>query len=263
MDFLNRIIESKRVRLEREKSLKPLSEVRFEASRRREHAQAHALAAALEKTDRVNIIAEFKRRSPSKGEIRPNADPVAMATAYAAGGAAAISVLTEEDYFAGSVADLNTVREATALPILRKDFIFDDYQAYQSAAAGADALLLIVASLEDDALLRLRLITEDELGMDALVEVHDEAELMRATRAGAKMIGVNNRDLKTFDVSLETSVRLAAAAPPRALLISESGIESAGRIKMLQAVGYRGFLIGERLMRADDPEALLKEFAHV
>jgi indole-3-glycerol phosphate synthase len=212
---------------------------------------------ALEQNDRVNIIAEFKRRSPSKGEIRRNADPVAIAKTYHLGGAAAVSVLTEEDYFAGSLDDLRAVRQAVPLPILRKDFVFDEYQVYESAAAGADALLLIVAALDDETLARLCTITEDELEMDALVEVHTADELGRAVQAGAQVIGVNNRDLSTFEVSLETSVQLASAAPKDTFLISESGIESADDIQRLRALSYRGFLIGETLMRADDPEELL------
>src|SRR2546429_9100831 len=184
-----------------------------------------------------------------------------MAKRYELGGAAAVSVLTEEDYFDGSLDDLCAVRQATSLPILRKDFVFDEYQIYESAAAGADALLLIVAALDDDTLARLRTITEDELGMDALVEVHTAEELDRAVEAGAQVIGVNNRDLSTFEVSLETSVQLASAAPKDTVLISESGIGSADDIQRLRGLGYRGFLIGETLMRADDPKELLAKFS--
>ena len=257
MDILSQIIDKKKLRLAAGKSLKPLAEVHSEAMRSRHTAPRHALMTALEQNDRVKIIAEFKRRSPSKGEIRRNADPAGIAKRYELGGAAAVSVLTEEDYFDGSLDDLRAVRQATSLPILRKDFVFDEYQVYESAAAGADALLLIVAALDDDTLARLRTITEDELGMDALVEVHTEEELGRAMQAGARVIGVNNRDLSTFEVSLETSVQLASAAPKDTLLISESGIGSADDIERLRGLGYRGFLIGERLMRVDDPEELL------
>jgi indole-3-glycerol phosphate synthase len=263
MDVLAQIVDRKKLRLAAAKSLKPPAEMHGEAMRSRAAAPRHALMTALEQNDRVNIIAEFKRRSPSKGEIRRNADPVAIAKTYHLGGAAAVSVLTEEDYFAGSLDDLRAVRQAVPLPILRKDFVFDEYQVYESAAAGADALLLIVAALDDDTLVRLREITEDELGMDALVEVHTAEELGRAKQAGSRVIGVNNRDLSTFEVSLETSVQLASVAPRDTFLISESGIGSVDDIERLRGLGYRGFLIGERLMRADEPEKLLAQFTLV
>jgi len=257
MDILAQIVDRKKLRLAAAKSLKRLAEVRSKAMRSRGTAPRHALMTALDQNGRVNIIAEFKRRSPSKGEIRRNADPADLTKAYQLGGAVAVSVLTEEDYFAGSLDDLRAVRQAVPLPILRKDFIFDEYQVYESAAA--DALLLIVAALDDDTLVRLRTITEDELGMDALVEVHTAEELGRAVQAGARVIGVNNRDLSTFEVSLETSVQLASAAPGDTFLISESGIGSADDIERLRGLGYRGFLIGELLMRADDPRELLSQ----
>ncbi len=261
MDILSQIIETRKVRVASAKKLRPLAELRGDAMRVREMSARHPLRDALTQNERINIIAEFKRRSPSKGEIRRNADPVAITKTYQLGGAVAVSVLTEEDYFAGSLDDLRAVRLAIPLPILRKDFVFDEYQVYESAAAGADALLLIVAALDDDRLARLRTITEDELGMDALVEVHTAEELGRAVQAGARVIGVNNRDLSTFEVSLETSVQLATAAPQDTFLISESGIGSVEDIERLRALGYRGFLIGETLMRADDPEELLAKFS--
>jgi indole-3-glycerol phosphate synthase len=171
-----------------------------------------------------------------------------------------MSVLTEEDYFSGSLEDLRAAKSIIDLPVLRKDFIVDEYQVYESAAAGADAVLLIVAALDGDALLRLRRLAEDEIGMDALVEVHDRDEMQRAAACGAKLIGVNNRNLHTFDVSLETSLSLASAAPKDAVLISESGLKTASDLSRLRDAGYRGFLIGESLMRSDDPEAALREF---
>jgi indole-3-glycerol phosphate synthase len=210
--------------------------------------------------DGINVIAEFKRRSPSKGMIREGADPIEIARAYQAGGAVAMSVLTEEDYFAGSLEDLRQVKATVDLPVLRKDFIVDEYQVYESAAAGADALLLIVAALDDELLLRLRRLAEDELQMDALVEVHTSEEMRRAAACGAKLIGVNNRDLRTFEVSLETSLSLAREAPSEALLISESGLKTSDDLQRLRDAGYRGFLIGETLMRADDPAAALRSF---
>jgi indole-3-glycerol phosphate synthase len=208
----------------------------------------------------VNIIAEFKRASPSKGEIRAGASVAETVRAYERGGATAVSVLTEEDYFRGSLRDLQEAKACTRLPVLRKDFVFDEYQVFESAAAGADALLLIVAALEDDVLGSLLRVTE-ELGLDALVEVHTAAELERATVAGAHIVGVNNRDLRTFDVSLQTSIELAGRAPAGMLLVSESGLRGAGDVDRLRACGFRAFLVGETLMRAENPEAALRYLA--
>jgi indole-3-glycerol phosphate synthase len=260
MNLISEIVSSKRRRVDQAKRLVPLEQMRALASEARESAQTPALRKALSAESKINIIAEFKRRSPSKGEIRPDADPLIIARAYESAGASAVSVLTEEDYFGGSLDDLRAVRETISVPILRKDFIFDEYQVYESAAAGADALLLIVAALDDEELVRLRRIAEDELGMDALVEVHTPDEMKRATACDAKIIGVNNRDLQTFTVSLETSVQLAPMASKGSVLISESGIASAADIRRLRSVGYRAFLIGESLMRADDPGELLRSF---
>ena len=241
MNVLSEIIARKRERIREAKT----------------RARPHAFVGALQ-TDGINIIAEFKRRSPSKGMIREGANPIDIARAYQAGGAVAMSVLTEEDYFAGSLDDLRQVKATVDLPVLRKDFIVDMYQVYESYAAGADAILLIVAALDDELLLRLRQLAEDELQMDALVEVHTSDEMRRAAACGAKLIGVNNRDLRTFEVSLETSVRLAREAPSEALLISESGLNHAADLQRLRDAGYRGFLIGETLMRAYDPAMALR-----
>ena len=256
MDFLFEIIKVKRQRVEAAKAKLPIERLRGVTQSR---SRPHRLRAALLDTSRPNIIAEFKRRSPSKGQINPKADPIRMAQIYEAAGAAAISVLTEEDHFAGSLEDLAEIRDAASLPVLRKDFIVDEYQVYESAAAGADALLLIVAALDDETLTRLRTITEDELGMDALVEVHSEEEMARAKATGARIIGVNNRDLRTFAVSTDTSVALAHLAPPDAILVSESGLDPA-EVRELRKVGYRGFLVGEALMRADDPAQTIRDF---
>jgi len=243
MNVLSEIIAKKRERVREAKS----------------RANPHAFRSALQK-DGINIIAEFKRRSPSKGMICDGANPVEIARAYQAGGAVAMSVLTEEDYFAGSLDDLRQVKAAVDLPVLRKDFIVEDYQVYESAVAGADAILLIVAALDDELLARLRSLAEDELQMDALVEVHTSDEMKRAAACGAKLIGVNNRDLRTFEVSLDTSLRLAREAPADAVLISESGLKNSDDLRRLHDAGYRGFLIGETLMRAEDPERALRSF---
>jgi indole-3-glycerol phosphate synthase len=257
VDILSQIILAKRQRLAAAKGAQPVAQLREQALELRELVASHAFKDALKSTQRLNIISEFKRRSPSKGLIRADADPVRMSLEYEQGGAVAVSVLTEEDYFDGLLADLRAVRQAIKLPILRKDFIFDEYQVWESAAAGADALLLIVAALTDKDLRSLRELAEEELGMDALVEVHSSDELKRAVVAGATLVGVNNRDLRTFNVSLETSVTLAREAPAGVTLISESGLRNSVDLRRLQASGYQGFLIGETLMRAERPgEAL-------
>lgn len=260
MDLLAEIIAQKRRRVIAASKVVSLVEMRAEAEQTRANAGAHVLSSRLSDNSKINIIAEFKRRSPSKGQIRSDANPVVIGKAYESAGAAAVSVLTEEDYFDGSLDDLHAVRQAISLPILRKDFIFGEYQVYESAAAGADALLLIVATLNDEALVRLRRVTEDELGMDALVEVHTAEEMRRAGECGAKLVGVNNRDLRTFEVSLDTSIQLAPMAPAGAVLVSESGIASIEDIRRLRGYGYKGFLVGEALMKADDPGLVLRNF---
>lgn len=252
MSFLSEIIERKRQRVEAAKQFSPARES-FEI-----HANSHRFRQALLR-DGINIIAEFKRRSPSKGPIRADADLNEVVQNYAAGGAAAISVLTEEDYFSGSLDDLRAVKSSVDLPVLRKDFVFDEYQVYESAAAGADAVLLIVAALDDETLVRLRTLIEDELGMDALIEVHTGEEMQRAIACGANLIGVNNRNLHTFEVSLDTSLSLAKQAPPDTLLISESGLNNSTDLARLRDAGYRGFLIGESLMRSENPERALND----
>lgn len=260
MDFLTEIMALKRERLLEASERCPLEALRARAlERRAAAARTHALRAALKEGAGLNVIAEFKRASPSKGLINGVARPAEVALKYEAGGACAVSVLTEEDRFRGSLEDLSRVREAVRLPVLRKDFIFDEYQLYEAAEAGADALLLIVAALDDGTLARLRSITEEELGMDALVEVHTREELRRAALCGAGLIGVNNRNLHSFEVSLETSVELAKLAHEGATLVAESGLRAAQDLRRLRELGYKGFLIGETLMKASDPEEALRE----
>jgi indole-3-glycerol phosphate synthase/phosphoribosylanthranilate isomerase len=221
-----------------------------------------SFAQAVSQPGRVNLIAEFKRRSPSRGVIREDMHPVNAAQAYEIGGAAALSVLTEEQFFGGSLQDLSEARAATFLPTLRKDFVVDPYQVWEAWYAGADAVLLIVAALDDAALGRL-LGVAGEVGIDALVEVHDRAELERALRAGARLVGVNNRDLRTMDVSLETGLELAELIPDDVIAVAESGIRGPGELRMLREAGYDAFLVGEHLMLAPDPaaavEALIRE----
>jgi indole-3-glycerol phosphate synthase len=257
MNILTEIIAKKRERIIAAQQEVPLVQMRQQAQDTRREAKPHALSSAL-RAEGINIIAEFKRRSPSKGTIRANANLTHIVQSYETGGAGAISVLTEEDYFDGSLDDLRAVTSAVKLPVLRKDFVIDEYQVYESATVGADAILLIVAALDDETLSHLRRLAEDGLQMDALVEVHTSDEMTRAKAAGATLIGVNNRDLRTFSVSLETSLSLAREAPSNALLISESGLHSSTDLQRLRAAGYHGFLIGETLMRADDPAGMLR-----
>jgi indole-3-glycerol phosphate synthase len=203
------------------------------------------------------VIAELKRRSPSKGEIRRDFDPVAIARAYEAGGAAALSVLTDERYFGGSLAVLESVRRATRLPLLRKDFVLDAYQIDEARVAGADAVLLIVAALPAAEIGRLREHAAS-LGLDVLVEVHDEAELDVAKGAGADLIGINNRDLRTFHTDLAVTERLAPRVPEGALVVAESGIFGREDVARLQRAGAAAFLVGESLMREADPGLALR-----
>jgi indole-3-glycerol phosphate synthase len=258
VSFLEEIIATKRHQVDVAKQVVSLDQLRERAFESRARASSHRLSAALA-GDGVNIIAEFKRKSPSKGVIRADVHPRTMSSSYEKGGAVGISVLTEENYFSGSEDDLREVKSAVNVPVLRKDFLFDEFQIYESAVAGADALLLIVAALSDESLRSLRRVTEDDLGMDALVEVHDASEMEMAVAAGAKLIGVNNRNLHTFEVSLSTSLELACKAPEDSVLISESGLNNAADLALLRGAGYAGFLIGESLMRAEDPELALKD----
>jgi indole-3-glycerol phosphate synthase len=258
VDILANIIDSKRTRIETALTRVPLSEMRDRALTARGLAPAHRFLRRLSE-DSINIIAEFKRRSPSKGVIREGCSAREIARLYESGGAAAISVLTEEDFFDGSLDDLSTVRRTVSLPVLRKDFIVDEYQIFESVVAGADAILLIVAALDNQRLEQLRRLAEDELGLDALVEVHTKEEILRAEDCGARLIGVNNRNLKTFEVSLETSVALAAIAPAETVLVAESGLQSHSDLSRLQQVGFKGFLVGEALMRASSPDHALRE----
>jgi indole-3-glycerol phosphate synthase len=213
---------------------------------------------ALATRNRVNVIAECKRRSPSKGVLAHVYDPVAIARQYERGGAVAISVLTEPTFFDGSLDHLQAVRRAVSLPLLRKDFIVDEYQLFEARAAGADAILLIAAALEQRDLVRLRACASN-LGLASLVEVHDETELARAVDAGARIIGVNNRNLRTLKVDVEASYRIAAAMPRDSVAVSESGLQSRADLERLAAAGYRAFLIGERFMTDPDPEGAIRQ----
>ncbi len=205
----------------------------------------------LSKSDNIHIIAEIKKASPSAGVIREDFNPVEIAKTYEANGASAISILTDNKFFQGDIEFLSKVKESTTIPILRKDFIIDMYQIYQSRAYGADAILLIAAILSKAELNSL-LVLAHTLGLDCLVEVHSEDDLNKAIAIGASIIGINNRDLKTFKVDLNTTIRLAKKVPPSKILVSESGIRDFGHISMLKNAGVNAFLVGEILMRTQD-----------
>lgn len=259
-NFLSEIVARKRQVMEMFRANSPIDRLHAQAIEVRKNAATHRLRQALgSASPAVKIIAEFKRASPSGGIIRSDLSPADVARYYEDGGACAISVLTNEEYFGGSLEDLSAVRSSTHLPILRKDFIVDAIQVYEAAIAGADAILLIVAALDDAPLGKLLNLTEDELGLDALIEVHTSDELRRALTTGAKIIGVNNRNLQTLEVSIRTSEQLIARAPKDTVMISESGLRDPEQLRWLRALGFHGFLIGEHLMRAKNPATALRD----
>ncbi|MGF1664940.1 MAG: indole-3-glycerol phosphate synthase TrpC [Acidimicrobiia bacterium] len=247
--MLEPILETTRARLG---VLPPIAEL---VARSADAPPVRDLVAALAASG-LGIIAEVKRRSPSRGPLALDLDPVERAGAYERGGAAAVSVLTEPDHFAGSDADLMAVRASVSLPVLRKDFTLTAAQIWEARAIGADAILLIVAAL-DDAILRSLLDTADEVGVAALVEVHDESEAERALQAGARIVGVNNRDLTTFHVDLATSERLAPILSGCEVTIAESGILKPADAARMAAAGYDAVLVGESLVRSGDPATAL------
>ena len=207
---------------------------------------------SLMSDDLVGVIAEVKRRSPGAGAIRPKLNPVSLATDYESSGAVALSILTDTEYFGGSLKDLREVREFVGLPILRKDFIIDESQIYESIVSGADAILLIVSVLDDEQLRDYREMAEG-LGMAALIEAHDLSEVERGLSAGASLLGINNRNLKTFDTNLKTTIDLIREIPPEVVLVSESGVHSKEDVSMLGDGGVDAVLVGESLLRKDDP----------
>jgi indole-3-glycerol phosphate synthase len=244
--ILDRIVEKRVERIELAKQVTPFHTLLEQCSKG--EFKHRSFREALSRTGSTNIIAEIKKQSPSKGHIREDFNHLEIARQYAQAGAAAMSVLTEEDFFGGSLNYLREIHERVELPLLRKDFIIDEYQIYEAALSGASAILLITAILDDE-LMTAFIKCAADLTLDALVEVHTEAEMRRAVQSDAKIIGVNNRDLTTFNVDLETSIRLAPLAPPDVILVSESGLTAGEDIRKLKAVGYQAFLIGEHFMR--------------
>ncbi len=224
--------------------------------------QGGLFRAALHDGARLNVIAECKRRSPSRGVLRADYDPVALAMAYERAGAAAVSVLTEPTFFDGALDHLAAVRRAVRLPLLRKDFIIDAYQLLEARANGADAVLLIVAALSDDRLAALHAEAQ-ALGLAALVEVHDPAEIERALSAGAEIVGVNSRNLRTLEVDRDAALRATAQIPSHVVAVCESGLRSQEDLLRWRGLGYHAFLVGERLMTSADPEAALRDLVTI
>ena len=254
MGMLEELVDSAREGAARRSAEVPLEELAKQlASRPEQRPFREALV-----RPGLSLIAEFKRRSPSAGEISDGATPAEVARSYEQGGAAALSVLTEEAHFGGSLDDLREARAACVLPVLQKDFIVDRYQLYEAAVAGADAVLLIVAALDDDQLARL-LDEAHGLDLDCLVEIHDEPELERALEVDAEVLGINNRDLADFSVDVQTTFELMPDVPAGKTVVSESGIAERATLEELERVGVDAVLIGEALMRAEDPEAKIRE----
>ena len=247
MNILEKIIETKSLEVKNlKRHLKNLLLESEEVSPPRDFLNS------LMSDDSVGVIAEVKRRSPGAGAIRPKLNPVSLATDYESSGAVALSILTDTKYFGGSLKDLREVRDFVGLPILRKDFIIDESQIYESLVSGADAILLIVGVLDDEQLRDYREMAES-LGMAALIEAHDLSEVERGLSAGASLLGINNRNLKTFDTNLKTTIDLVREIPPEVVLVSESGVHSKEDVSMLGEAGVDAVLVGESLLRKDDP----------
>ncbi|MGD9298409.1 MAG: indole-3-glycerol phosphate synthase TrpC [Thiohalocapsa sp.] len=257
-DILKRIVSRKADEVaerKRQRPLDALSAALRDASPTRGFADALAARIAA---GQAGVIAEIKRASPSKGLLRPDFRPGEIAASYARGGAACLSVLTDRDFFQGDDAHLVEARAACNLPVIRKDFIIDPYQIHEARAMGADCILLIAACLQDAELADFTALA-DELGLDVLLEVHDAAELSRALSVPTRLVGINNRNLRTFDVSLSTTLELLPQVPADRLLVTESGIHSRDDVALMRANGVHAFLVGESFMRAPDPGAKLAE----
>ncbi len=256
VDILNKIVAHKKLEVAAARQLRPEASLREELTSIQEKRSFYDRLSARH-PQRVNIIAEIKRASPSKGLIRPDLDPAVYAREYERGGAAALSVLTDRHFFKGSPQDLETARRETSLPVLRKDFIVSTYQIFETAVIGADALLLIAAILSEQQLKDYLALCR-ELNLDALVEIHAQDEYQKASRAGAILIGINNRNLKTFHTDIGTSISMAARLAKHQVGVAESGIRTPADIDAVRRAGISNFLIGESLVRADNPRLFLQ-----
>ena len=254
IDTLQKIYAAKAVALKQEEAAEPYQAVRTRGLAR--VAERRGFLAALQRPPGGAIIAEIKRASPSSGLIARSFDASAIAQAYESAGVDAISVITERDHFLGELSYIDEVRSMTSRPLLRKDFMWTRYQVAQSAAYGADCVLLIVAGMDDEAL-RACMDEASTYGLDVLAEAHDEGDLRRAVEAGARLVGINNRNLRTLETDLAVSEHLLPKVPPEIFAISESGMQDASDVARLRSSGARGFLVGEALMRSDDPPALV------
>ena len=255
-DILTKIVTHKKQEIKAAKKLRPEASLRAGLPPVRARRSFYDRLTTFNPQG-INIIAEIKRASPSKGLIRPNLDPAEYAREYESGGAAALSVLTDRHFFKGSVDDLKTAHRAATLPVLRKDFIISTYQLFETAVIGADALLLIAAILSPQQLQDYLALCR-ELHLDALVEIHDEDEHQKVARAGAKLIGINNRNLKTFHTDIGTSISMASRLAKHQVGVAESGIRTPADIDAVRQAGIRNFLIGESLVRADSPRLFLQ-----
>ncbi len=256
MNILKRIVEHKKQEIAKAKNRLPENELRWQAFSHRER-RPFFKRLEMPQVAGINVIAEIKRASPSRGIIRPDLDVAKYASDYELGGANALSVLTDSRYFKGSIEDFKKARKNTSLPVLRKDFIISSYQLYESSAIGADAVLLIVRILSTQQL-KDYIDLCAKIGMDVLVETHSKEEIEAATMAGAKLIGINNRNLSSFETDVETSARLASLLTPDQVAVAESGIKSREDIEKLMDAGIQNFLIGESLVRAPDARAFLR-----
>jgi indole-3-glycerol phosphate synthase len=257
-DILDRIVAVKREEVAAGRRRRSLASWRDEAESRRDTRGFEAALRAQQAAGAAAVIAEIKKASPSKGVLREHFEPAAIAERYAANGAACLSVLTDERFFQGAAAYLQQARAACALPALRKDFIVDEYQVFEARAIGADAVLLIAACLADAQMADLEAVAR-ALGMDVLVEVHDGGELDRALKLATPLVGINNRNLRTFEVSLQTTLDLLPRMPAGRLLVTESGILGRADVQRMRDAGVHAFLVGEAFMRAADPGAALAD----
>ena len=255
MSFLENILAAKQAEIAAARNLKPQAELERLAAKREDF---RGFAESLARPG-VRVIAEIKRASPSLGDLRPDLHPGDLALAYQTGGAAAISVLTEPAFFKGSAKDLKRAREVVELPVLRKDFILDPYQVYETAAMGADAMLLIVRILDDEQLASLLALAHG-VGLETLVEIHDEADARRLAGLAVPVVGINNRDLAHFQTDVDRAARLAAFLPRGAAVVAASGIHDEADVRKSLAAGLRRFLVGETLVKASDPAALLRQW---